>query len=482
MLMLLGSAVSVQAHTLSPNQYLIWGIAGEDIEIPAGSIITEAVLTIHDFIPAKARFNLHLLDNAAAGVQMGTQDQAGNIFAGFGVPLTGTATGGKWVCRLSQVNQVNSPMWDIYGYPFLMPLTNGSTVSLSSSLLELIDYIGNGGGFGFGFDFTDVCTFTQITLDITAKTYVGDYQEQVYSFQISQMYEYDPVSGTWVYQDGEGESEWEAEQDPYLPLTVTSCQVTAGKILGQDTLSVAGTFNRVHPNLFSISSIGVEIVSVADEVVIYSQDCAYTWDTVRNRFTWTYKVPKNQPGQITALTLDFTAMTFAMTVTSVDLTGLSCPIRFDITLGSYILTGEAGEPVINGVKQIPIRMMRDYQDQMRIIKATVKKGKIAGADQLIITGEIAVANLDTNLTAQEVIINWGDQAFTIPAGTFTLGKKANMYSCKATVPGGMMVCMFDFDRCIFSVKLSQATLDVTSGAIEFRMRFAAFDQAVDLNL
>ncbi len=480
--MLLGSAVSVQAHTLSANQYLIWGIAGEEVEIPAGSIITEAVLTIHDFIPSKARFALHLLDNAAAGVQLETQDQAGNIFAGFGVPLTGTATGGKWVCRLSQVNQVNSPLWDVYGYPFVIPLTDGSSVSLSSALLELIDYVGNGGGFGFGFDFTDVCTFTQITLDITAKTYVGDYQEQVYSFQISQMYEYDSVSGTWVYQDGQGEEEWEAQQDPYLPLTVTNCQVTAGKTLGQDTLTVAGTFSRVHPNLLSISSIGVEIGSVTDDALIYSQDCAYTWDTVRNRFTWAYKLAKNQPGQITSLTLDFSAMTFAMTVTNVNLTGLSSPIRFNITLGSYVLTGEADETVIDGTKQIPIRMMRDYRDQMRVIKSVVKKGKIAGADTLTVTGEIAVANLDTNLTAQEVLIHWGDQTFTIPAGTFTVGKKANMYSCKAAIPGGLMTCMADFDRCIFSVKLSQATLEVTSGEVEFGIQFASFDQSVDLNL
>jgi hypothetical protein len=296
------------------------------------------------------------------------------------------------------------------------------------------------------------------------------------------MYEYDSLSGTWIYRGGEGEEEWESQQDPYLPLTVTSCQVTAGKILGQDTLSVSGTFSRVHPNLFSVTSIGAEIVSVADSAVIYSEECGFTWDTIRNRFVWTYKPAKNQPGQITSLTLDFSSMTFAMTVTNVDLTGLSSPIRFNITLGSYLLTGEADEAVINGTKRIPIRMMRAYQDQMRVIKAVVKKGKIAGADTLTVTGEIAVANLGTNLTAQEVLINWGGQVFTIPAGAFVLGKSSNLYTCKAAIDGGLMTCMMDFDKCIFSVKLSQAALDATSEEIEFGIQFASFDQSVDLTL
>jgi hypothetical protein len=72
--MLLGISISVQAHTLSPDQYLIWGLDSQDVQIPVGSVITEAVLTIHDFVPSKARFNLHLLDNTAVGVQLGVKE------------------------------------------------------------------------------------------------------------------------------------------------------------------------------------------------------------------------------------------------------------------------------------------------------------------------------------------------------------------------------------------------------------------------
>lgn len=484
-LMLLGITVSVRAHTMSPGQYLIWGLPGEEIEIPAGSVITEAVLTIHDIIPSRARFSLHLLDNTITDVQFGTQEQSGNMFDGFGIPLRGSVVGGKWICQLSKVNDARSLMWGIYGRRFSMTLADGSSVSFSSALLELMDYIGNGGGFGFGFDFIDVCTFTQMTLDITTKTYEGDYEEQVFSFPISQMYEYDPGTGAWIYLGGEGQSDWEADQDPDLPMTVSRCQVTAGRTIGQDTLTVNGTFNRVHPNLFSVSSIGVDVVAVAEEAVIYSEECGFTWDTVRNRFVWTYRPAKGEAGRITSLVLDFNARTYAIKMTNVDLTGLTCPIRFDITLGSYLLSGEADEPIVNGNKQIPIRLMQNYRDELRLGRVLARKGRLEATDQLMLTGEIALEHFDTtNLTTEDVVLTWGDQTFTIPAGSFTLAVRGNVYSCsRIAVPeGGEMTCRMDFDRCLFTIRLSKATLNGVTGTIEAGMQFADFNEAVERTL
>ena len=163
--------VSAGAQTLASDQYFVWGISDQQVQIPAGSVVTEAVLTIHNLSPADAPLAVHLLDNPAAGTAVGTDPQQGNIFEGYGVPLTGTVSGGDWTCRLSQVNHPDSPIWNVYSSPFVFTLADGSSVSYSSALLEFMDYIGNGGGFGFGLDCNSECTWSDIDLTLTINSF-----------------------------------------------------------------------------------------------------------------------------------------------------------------------------------------------------------------------------------------------------------------------------------------------------------------------
>ncbi|HOK67552.1 MAG TPA: hypothetical protein PK054_12255 [Anaerohalosphaeraceae bacterium] len=454
------------AHTMSPNEYLIWGIPSEELAIPAGAVITEAVLTIHDIVPAKARIYVHLLDNPTEGVQRDTGSGSGDIFAGYGVSVTGAFSNkGKWVCRLSQNNNKKSTIWTIFPNPYKVKLADGSTVSLSSSLLELTDYIGNGSGFGFGLNFKDICTFTQITLDVTAKTYLGDYQVQTFSFRISDLYSYNESSGKWEYSAEAEPADWEQNDEPSLPVTIKSVQVAAGNGVGQDSLTVSGSFAAA-PNLLQVPSIETSVVSLTDGAEIYTEECGYKWDKTKNQFVWTRKIAKNQPGGITSLKFDFAKCTFAMTLSKTNLTGLSCPIRFEWDFGDTVYYGEADESIVNGKQRIPIRLMRNYRDEVRISKAAAKHGKTAGTDQVSITGEIAVADVaGTDLTALPVSITWGAQTFTIPEGSFTKAAKGNVYSC-LNVPaaeGGLVSCKIDLDKCIFSVILKNAVLDLVPG-------------------
>lgn len=457
--------VLAAAHTMSPNEYLIWGIPSEELAIPSGAVITEAVLTIHDIVPAKARFYVHLLDNPTEGVQRDTGSGSGDIFASYGVSLTGTVANGKWVCRLSQNNNKNSSIWKIYSNPYKVRLADGSTVSLSSSLLELMDYIGNGRGFGFGLNFKDICTFTQIRLEVTSKTYLGDFQTQTFSFQISNLYSFNETSGKWEYSEGAEPAEWEKDRAVSLPVILKTVQVTAGKMDGQDALTVSGSFSGA-ANLLWVPSIKTTITSLTDNAEIYTEECGYQWDKKKNQFSWNRKIAKNQPGGITSLKFDFAARTFSMTLSKVNLTGLSCPIQLKWTLGNTLYYGEADESIVNGKQRIPIRLMRNYRDEVRISKAVAKHGQTAGTDQLSITGEIAVADVAGNdLAALPVSITWGAQTFTIPEGSFTKAAKGNVYSC-LNVPaaeGGMVSCKIDLDKCIFSVVLKNAVLDLVPG-------------------
>jgi hypothetical protein len=150
-LTIIASAFS-SAETIQANQYAIWGIGHEEITIPDGSLITEAVLTITDVTPQNKQYYIHLLDNTNPGFQRTTTTGRGNDFAGYGVPLAGAFENGNLVFRFSQNNDIKSRMWTVYANPCTLRLANSSTVQLSSSILELMEYAGNGKGFGIGLD------------------------------------------------------------------------------------------------------------------------------------------------------------------------------------------------------------------------------------------------------------------------------------------------------------------------------------------
>ncbi len=173
-----------QAEVIEPNQYAIWGIGADEIVIPAGSVITDAVLTIENVSPANTPLYVHLLDNPNKGFALGTDSSGGNVFDGYGVPLVGTYQNGNFICRLSQINDSQSSIWQVFAQPCTMTLAGGSTVSFSSSLLELMDYAGNGRGLGIGVDSAAgvEVTLDSLKLDITTKTYQGVAASQTLSF------------------------------------------------------------------------------------------------------------------------------------------------------------------------------------------------------------------------------------------------------------------------------------------------------------
>ena len=161
----------IGAVILHINQYTVWGIDESEIVIPAGSVITEAVLTITAVGPQNTSLYVHLLDNAKAGYKMGIDTKSGDFFAPHGVLLLATYENGNYVCRFSQ-NNTQSPMRAIFPEPTSITLGDSTTVLLSSALLELMDYIGNGKGFGIGIDPGDTTnlTITGLKLEITIQS------------------------------------------------------------------------------------------------------------------------------------------------------------------------------------------------------------------------------------------------------------------------------------------------------------------------
>jgi len=169
--------------TIEPGYYYTWGIDNDDLAIPDGSIITEAVLTIHGITNSDDNVDdtlyIHLLDNPPLGFLAGIDNDSGDHFANEGLHLTPVyqdqITGTEDVAyELNTLNDADSPLWSIFGYP----LEFGPDSSLmidSSFLLELIDYAGTGRNFGFGLDpdGANAFDFDDITLDLTIESFTG---------------------------------------------------------------------------------------------------------------------------------------------------------------------------------------------------------------------------------------------------------------------------------------------------------------------
>lgn len=151
MAVLLISASSA-SEVLPGSSVAMWGIPSSKVVIPVGSIITEAVLTIHGVSPSNTGIEVYLLGNPKPGFQNKQKNKDGSLFAIYGTRLTGTMQDGSYVCQLSQTNDPASHVWSAFPYPFDFPLADNTVVSYSSALLELIDYAGTDVSFGFGIE------------------------------------------------------------------------------------------------------------------------------------------------------------------------------------------------------------------------------------------------------------------------------------------------------------------------------------------
>jgi hypothetical protein len=253
----------------------------------------------------------------------------------------------------------------------------------------------------------------------------------------------------------------------------------------EDSFSISGTIPNFN-NLDEIDNVIVNLVSGDDEIIYTEEiDPIDYLDTARRIFKYSYKIPRGEEGAITSFAIDFNRNMFSIKAQNLDLTGLTCPVTLELGIGDVTMSAMADETIVNGAKkQIPIRLMRMYADTLRITKAKAKTGK---TDSFTVRGEIAVEAVDSiDLTDEEMVISWGDtQTFTIPAGSFRQTRaSARVYKCSKVVidDGAIASCKFDLDKCRFNISIKNACLDVTSGAVDFGISFADFDESATLDL
>jgi len=210
----------VYGDALEPSHHYTWGINNpQAIDLSSGRIITEAVLTFHNFnssvkdqvevttsrstfrggtttnttltnVPNYDSLSIYVLDNPRYGFQsLGSYPV--DPFVGCGGKLTKgvleqvDSERYNLICRLGDTHSDHSPFSSLFNAPVALTLAGGSSVVLSSALLEFIDYAGTGPSAGFGLWPGNVqYSYDDITLTLTVGAYQGDSTAQTLTFRI----------------------------------------------------------------------------------------------------------------------------------------------------------------------------------------------------------------------------------------------------------------------------------------------------------
>ncbi len=342
----------------------------------------------------------------------------------------------------------------------------------------------NGHELYFGTDYNDVYDANTSTAGI----YMGVTTDA--SYQVTTVLD-GYADYYWRVDEVNDGNEWKGDVWQFTTansgaLTFNKCNVKAGKVQGHDYFRASGTFSSFYPDLNDIGQFDVNIVS-ADGNVIYAETNNFdVCDVADQIFKYKYKIPRGGEGAITSLKLNFNKRTFVIKAKDVNLTGLACPLRLDITLGDYLMSGEASETVVNGARRIiPTRLMRTYEDTLVVTKAKVRDRSKPYADSLYVRGDVAVEDIndsEPNLVDEDVVVTWGSQTFTIPAGGFTY-KSGNLYKCKnIPVAGALMSANINLDKCTFIINARYAELSATSGDVDFGLSFASFDETEEVTV
>ena len=204
---------------ITTDKYYTWGITSEKIStyISEGEIFTEVKLIFKNITNIKDDPNdvlyVHLVDEPPIGTISNTDiDPNSNFFepkessiesirreiaiaknkGGFSKalypPYKDTKVGTEdLVYILSQIDDPNSWTWRVFEKPFNFQVDPNNTVEFSSSLLEFIDFAGNGGTIGFGFEPTgeNGFTFEEVDVELTIERYEGQYEKRVVIIRIS---------------------------------------------------------------------------------------------------------------------------------------------------------------------------------------------------------------------------------------------------------------------------------------------------------
>jgi len=258
----------------------------------------------------------------------------------------------------------------------------------------------------------------------------------------------------------------------------TKCTAKAGKKANTDSLKFYGDFTATDEELANADTIDITIWSESgfeytEPPIPFSAD-----EMKKGKFKYKKKVPKGELGGVTAFQFDMNKQRFSLSASKMSLQGLNSPMGVDVIMGDYLEVSVADESIINSKKPIPITLMRNYADALRVDKAKVKAGKNPDTDSLQFQGGIAADNTLTNPCAENLVISWAGQTFTVAKENITVeGDSLYTFKTVTATEGGTVTGSIDLVKCTFKVDIKDATITTQIGSVELGLTFEGFNQS-----
>jgi len=271
-------------------------------------------------------------------------------------------------------------------------------------------------------------------------------------------------------------------------IQVAKCTITAGSKDNSDKTSISGKIDATTDNFTDAAVIEVTVDSNAMD-----NPCVLTFPINSPLKKGKYSYSGTEGRIKKSFKYDVKTHSFAFTAANVNLSGLGCPLTFDINVGDYFGTAEINETIVNGGKSTPMTLLMGVQSSLRVDTCRVKPGKKPNTDQLLVKGGFAVEDTTVdmaNRVSEGLVVILGTQTFTISKNDLKAGK--GKFTCsKAIVPeGGVATASFDFNKGSFMMTISNTNITtisnmnvmVSSGTIEFGVAFAGYSQIRQVTL
>jgi hypothetical protein len=262
---------------------------------------------------------------------------------------------------------------------------------------------------------------------------------------------------------------------------ITKCTVKAGKIRnagGTDSISVSGQTTFDFYDFSEATSVAITISSELIEpwVLTFPVDGS------------TFKNGKFSSSQTDAngIKKSFKCNTkthkFNFSAKNIDLTGLNCPLTFDINLGDINEAVQIDETLVNRKKNIPIILLMGVSDTLDVTKIKLKQRSKISSDQLSVKGSFSVLTPNVNMAEENLYLTLDTQTWTIPAGSFVAKKGKFNCSKIAASPSAVAAASFNFNKGAFKLSLKAADINDIHGSVGLRLMFDDYDQVADVDL
>ncbi len=266
-------------------------------------------------------------------------------------------------------------------------------------------------------------------------------------------------------------------------IQVTKCTITAGSKDNSDKISISGKINATADN-FNDATV-IEVAVDSNDMV---NPCVLTFPINSKTFKKDkYSYSGTENGVKKSFKYNVKTHSFVSAANNVNLSGLDCPLTFDINVGDYIGTAEVNETIVNGQnKPIPIILLMGVKYSLKVDKCQVKPGnKKPNTDQLLVKGSFTVEDTDVNMAirvSEGLVVALGTQTFTIPTNELKAGKGKFTCSKAELTDGGIAMASFDFNKCSFMLTIRNTNITASSGTVDFGVAFAGYSQIRQITL